>query len=363
MAKQGTKSGFQLIRKLLFCFDAEAIHTFVLESLAIALNIQPLRNILAAVYGRRSTSLRQQKLGLAFPSPIGLAAGFDKDAKLAAHMSALGFGFCESGTVTLKAQPGNSKPRLWRLVDERALVNAMGFNNDGADKFRGRLLKQNRYSRRLIPVGVNIGKNKNTPLEEAAAEYQKLLEVIYDVADYIVINISSPNTPGLRDLQKPSFLQPLLKGVVDKGRQLAAENKIIEKPLLVKLAPELGGQDLQAVLAVIKEVGVRGVVATNTLMTNRGGKSGQPLRERALAMVGKLRQILGPDFVIIGVGGIFAFDDVRAYLKAGADLVQVYTGWVYSGPGMLTKLNQQMAADMQTQGTTDFGIYLERLRH
>jgi len=295
--------------------------------------------------GPRDPVLRVQALGLEFPGPLGLAAGFDKDAGATRALGALGFGFVEVGTVTARAQPGNPRPRMFRLPADRALVNRMGFNNDGAAAAAARL----RRRRAGGPVvGVNIGKTRAVPEAEAAADYADSARAVADVADYVVVNVSSPNTPGLRDLQAAGRLRPLLvavRGALDAATGSAGPGDR-RVPLLVKIAPDLAGEDVDAVADLAVELGLDGIIATNTTVSRdgltssaaevtaagAGGLSGPPLRAPALAVLRRLRERAGDRLVLIAAGGIETPDDAWERLTAGATLVQAYTGFIYGGP-------------------------------
>jgi dihydroorotate dehydrogenase len=295
--------------------------------------------------GPRDPVLRVRALGLEFPGPLGLAAGFDKDARATAGLGALGFGFVEVGTVTARTQPGNPRPRMFRLPADRALVNRMGFNNDGAAAAAARLRRRPRGG---PVVGVNIGKTRSVPEQEAAADYAASARAVADVADYVVVNVSSPNTPGLRDLQAADRLRPVLVAVraaLDAAtRSAAAGSRRV--PLLVKIAPDLAGPDIDAVADLAVELGLDGIIATNTTVSRdglassaaevaaagAGGLSGPPLREPALAVLRRLRERAGDRLVLIAAGGIETPDDAWERLAAGATLVQAYTGFIYGGP-------------------------------
>ena len=288
-------------------------------------------------------------LGLRFPNRIGLAAGLDKDATATAGLARLGFGFLEVGTVTPRPQPGNPKPRLFRLNEDRALINRMGFNSAGAAAVSANL-------RRLrncidVPVGVNIGKNRDTPVEEAADDYRACLAATYDVADYVVVNLSSPNTPGLRDLQAAVAVRTLVGELVAERRRLSGENpeSTPVPPLFVKIAPDLAADDLEATVAEAVEAGADGIVATNTTLSRPssldskravedGGLSGRPLFALSLETVRRTRGIVGEGPAVIGVGGISSASDAAAMFDAGADLVQVYSALVFEGPALVARL-------------------------
>jgi dihydroorotate dehydrogenase len=296
-------------------------------------------------------------MGIEFPGPLGLAAGFDKNAEGIDALAALGFSFVEVGTVTGEPQPGNDRPRLFRLPKDRAVVNRMGFNNDGAEAVAERLARR-RLKRRGSPVvlGVNIGKSKVVPEHDAdavAADYEKSTRLLAPYADYLVVNVSSPNTPGLRDLQSVERLRPLLVAV----RRQADAVTGTHVPLLVKIAPDLSDDDVRAVADLALELGLDGIVATNTTISREGllstpeeiakagagGLSGRPLRERALEVLKLLRDRVGPDLTIVAVGGIGDAHDARARLEAGATLLQAYTAFVYEGAGWPARLQRELA--------------------
>lgn len=273
--------------------------------------------------------------------PLGLAAGMDKEARAVAMWDALGFGFMEIGTITPLPQPGNNRPRLWRMPQQRALRNAMGFNNEGARVAARRLRRwRAEYGERII-IGANIGKNKVTPPEKAAADYRKVTRVLAALVDFLVINVSSPNTPGLRDLQAVSSLRPIVKAV---QRELKLQG-LSELPVFVKIAPDLADEDVIAVAQLAMDEGLAGVVATNTTIKHdlgAGGVSGAPLRSRALEVVKVLRANLSPEQTIIGVGGISTPDDARAMLAAGANLIEGFSAFIYEGPTWPARLNREL---------------------
>ena len=273
--------------------------------------------------------------------PLGLAAGMDKEARAVAMWDALGFGFMEIGTITPLPQPGNNRPRLWRMPQQRALRNAMGFNNEGARVAARRVRRwRAEYGERII-IGANIGKNKVTPPEKAAADYRKVTRVLAALVDFLVINVSSPNTPGLRDLQAVSSLRPIVKAV---QRELKLQG-LSELPVFVKIAPDLADEDVIAVAQLAMDEGLAGVVATNTTIKHdlgAGGVSGAPLRSRALEVVKVLRANLSPEQTIIGVGGISTPDDARAMLAAGANLIEGFSAFIYEGPAWPARLNREL---------------------
>lgn len=279
-------------------------------------------------------------MGIRFPNRVGLAAGFDKDALLYEELSALGFGFIEVGTVTPLAQDGNPKPRMFRLTQDRGLINRMGFNNAGVESMKKRL--QNRNSSLII--GGNIGKNKATPNDQALNDYLICMKEIHALVDYFVVNVSSPNTPGLRELQDKEPLTALLNGLMQQNRELG------QKPLLLKIAPDLSHSQLDDIIDIVRLTGIQGIVATNTTLDRSGlkspqhiageagGLSGAPLKSKSTEIIRYLREKGGPGMTIIGVGGIFSAQDAEEKLEAGADLIQVYTGFIYQGPGLIHEI-------------------------
>jgi dihydroorotate dehydrogenase len=305
--------------------------------------VPALTNVLslaAQVAGPASNpALERHVFGLRFPNPIGLAAGFDKNARAVPALAALGFGFVEVGTITRHPQAGNPRPRLFRLPEDGALINRMGFNNDGAEAVAARLA---RLPALAVPLGISLGKSKTTPLEEAEADYLASLDTLYPYGDYFAVNVSSPNTPGLRDLQQHDRLERLLAALTARLRErAAAEGRPQPRPLLVKLAPDLDDAALEDVAAVSLARGVDGLIATNTTLARDGlthavdepgGLSGRPLLARALAVVRRLRTLAGDRLPIIGCGGLTTPDDARRFLDAGATLLQVYTAFIYEGP-------------------------------
>ncbi len=293
--------------------------------------------------------------GRRFPAPFGVAAGFDKNAAGVAGLTMLGFGFVEIGTVTAQAQPGNEPPRLWRVLDQQALRNRMGFNNEGSAAVAQRLrrLRATPAGRRLV-VGVNIGKTKVTPAEQAPLDYATSAGRLAPYADYLVVNVSSPNTPGLRDLQSVEALRPILEATRVAADEATARVARPPVPLLVKIAPDLSDEDVDAVAELAAELGLDGVVAVNTTIAHDlgpGGLSGPPVLARGLDVVARLRSRLGPDAVIIGVGGVSTPADAREYLAVGATLVQGYTGFIYRGPAWASRITRALAADAARRGT------------
>jgi len=337
-----------ILRPILFLIDPETVHHLVTGLLRFIGWIPGGRSVMRALYTYRHRQLERTLMGLTFPNPVGLAAGFDKDARFIDELSCLGFGFVEIGTITPRSQPGNEKPRLFRLPVDQALINRMGFNNDGVEAAVRRL--KNRRSH--IIIGGNIGKNKTTPNESAHEDYAKCVEALYDYVDYFVVNVSSPNTPGLRELQEKEPLKKLLTLVKDLLR-----NRPGQKPVLLKIAPDLTVDQLNDVVEILLEVKIDGVIATNTTISREhlsttpskveaigpGGLSGKPLGPRSTEVIRYLRERLGPTFPIIGVGGIMSIDDVREKLNAGANLVQVYTGFIYEGPAFVKRITRELA--------------------
>lgn len=330
-----------VFRAFFLKLDPEFIH----HAVALGLRIASRLGITSWFRVSSKRSRHIQALGMSFPGPFGLAAGFDKNALLVKPLADLGFSHIEIGTVTAHAQPGNPKPRLFRLTKDRALVNRMGFNNDGAAKVAARLAKLRRRSDNLPIIGVNIGKSKITPVEQAADDYRTSTRLLAPVADYFAVNVSSPNTPGLRSLQAVESLEPILRAVLEEARRV---------PVLVKIAPDLANQDILAVAKLAQRLGLAGIIATNTTITREqllssseeiaragdGGLSGRPLRERANEVLTLLRSKLPNDFTIISVGGVETASDLKDRMAAGATLVQGYTGFVYQGPLWARNLNQ-----------------------
>jgi len=328
----------RLVRPLLFSLEAETAHHFTLASLRRASCFNPALRALK----RFAPPLKPKTLfGLTFPNPIGLAAGLDKNGVALPAWGALGFGFIEIGTVTALAQPGNPKPRVFRLTKQQAVINRLGFNNDGADAVAKRLRTLRQCGRwPVVPVGINIGKSKATPLERATDDYLYSFRLLRDFADYITLNVSSPNTPGLRELQEPAALSRLLHAI-------GSEPGAVTKPLVVKISPDVLPGQLDAILAACEENGVAGIIATNTTLDHssipgeldkEGGLSGTPLREKSTALV---RSIAANSKIpVIASGGICDGKSAREKFDAGAQLVQVYTGFVYHGPQLLREIMQ-----------------------
>jgi dihydroorotate dehydrogenase len=340
------------IRPILFLVDPEKVHYIVFRLLKVFAAVPGISGLFRSMFSVKSPLLEREVFGIRFKNPVGLAAGFDKDAKLIDELGSLGFGSVEIGTLTPKAQPGNEKPRLFRLPKDQALINRMGFNNEGAGAAINRLKKR----RSDVIVGGNIGKNKVTPNENALDDYGYCFEALYEHVDYFVVNVSSPNTPGLRDLQEKEPLQRLLQYVKN-----LSQSKPLPKPVLLKIAPDLTVTQLDDVIEILQVTKVDGVIATNTTISREqlitpkeevsaignGGLSGKPLTKRATEVIRYLRTKLGPKFPIIGVGGIMTVEDALEKLDAGADLIQLYTGFIYEGPGLVKDINKAIIQRMQ----------------
>lgn len=350
-----------LLRTLLFRLPPETAHELALKSLSIA---PALTKYFTGQRQAASPFGKLRRFGLTFSNPVGLAAGFDKDGIALESLAALGFGFIEAGTLTPRPQPGNKRPRLFRLPMDHALINRAGFNNRGAAEF----VKRVAGHKPPCVLGVSIGKNKDVPLDKAVDDYLKSFETVYPVADYIAVNVSSPNTPGLRELQEASHLRELLIALRARNQVLAEKAGHQLLPILVKLSPDLSHSELEQVVAVAQEVGVAGLIATNTttdrsgLTTDparvkalgEGGLSGAPLRSRATHVVAKLHNLLGGSMPIIGVGGIFNANDAWEMISAGASLIQIYTGFIYEGPGIIREINEGLRKIISREGFVSF---------
>ncbi len=329
-----------IIRPILFLFDPEKIHHFSFATISFLNKIPGVSALIRAMFCMEDKRLEREVFGLKFKNPVGLAAGFDKNASLFNQLSNFGFGFIEIGTLTPVGQPGNPKKRLFRLKEDQGIVNRMGFNNQGVKKAVERL-KRNKS----VLIGGNIGKNKNTPNDQAISDYSICFEELYPYVDYFVVNVSSPNTPNLRALQDKEPLTALLN-------ELQVLNKAKEKPkpILLKIAPDLTNEQLLDIVAIVAQTNISGVIATNTTISRTGlqsknkqetgGLSGAPLRERSTEVIRFLSQASHQAFPIIGVGGINSAEDALEKLEAGASLVQIYTGFIYQGPGLIKDINK-----------------------
>jgi dihydroorotate dehydrogenase len=334
---------YRLIRPLLFVFSPERAHRFTFALLEVVKFIPGAIALFGGRKPRKEAAL--ELMGLTFPGPVGLAAGMDKDAKHVHALSRIGFGFIEIGTLTPLPQPGNPAPRLFRLPADRALINRMGFNNGGVQAAMERL----RDRPKGVVVGGNIGKNKDTPNEQALEDYVKCMEALHAVVDYFVVNVSSPNTPGLRSLQEKGPLLDILRALVERDAA-----KSVHRPILLKIAPDMSDEQLDDIVSVVKESGIAGIIATNTTISRvglitppteveamgPGGVSGAPVRHRSTEVIRYLRDRLPRPVVLVGVGGIDSAQAAMEKIEAGADLVQVYTGLIYEGPALLRRINK-----------------------
>lgn len=337
-----------LVRPILFSLPPETAHELALHSLSLL----PTR-LFAKPYS--NPALKVERFGLMFPNPVGLAAGLDKNGVALQPLAALGFGFIEAGTVTYHPQPGNPRPRLFRLREDEALINRAGFNNDGAAAF-ARRVEQHRPA---CVLGVSIGKSKITPLENATEDYLASFELVYKVADYVAVNVSSPNTPQLRELQQSQQLTSLLSALQERNRKLQQP-----LPLLVKLSPDLERSELETIVEVVERLKIDGIIATNTTTSRdnlrtdarrvaacgEGGLSGKPLRNRSTQMIADLYELTRGRVPLIGVGGIFTAEDAWEKIAAGASLVQLYTGFIYQGPNIAREINEGLAAILVREG-------------
>ncbi|GAB2700350.1 quinone-dependent dihydroorotate dehydrogenase [Paenibacillus thermoaerophilus] len=346
------------LKPIFFRMDAENAHHFVIHTMKWAGAVPGGTGLLRAMWGvPRVPELEMNVAGLTFPGPVGLAAGLDKNGVAVDAFSSVGFGFVEVGTVTPQPQPGNDKPRLFRLPPDEALINRMGFNNVGADEMERNLSKLTRHR---VPVGVNIGKNKWTPNERAEDDYRACIRKLHKHADFFVVNISSPNTPDLRNLQHGEELRGLLAAVTDELAKQA--NGGTRKPVFVKIAPDLSDAELEYMADTIAASGVSGIIATNTTLSREGlthgnraeagGLSGRPLTERSTQVVRRLYRTTGGRLPIIGCGGIFTAEDAYAKIRAGASLVEIYTSLIYKGPGIAGHIQRGLLAAMRRDGFT-----------
>lgn len=348
------------LRNLLFALDPEVAHKIAIAFCQALSNSPPLRSPVAQLCSYKHDYLRQTLWGIEFANPVGLAAGFDKDAIAPNAWASLGFGFAEMGSITYHAQTGNPQPRLFRLPSDRAVLNRMGFNNRGAAATAAYLSNYLAKHKLDAPLGINLGKSKITPLEAAANDYLESFKLLKDYGDYFVVNVSSPNTPGLRDLQAVGQLQGILS-------TLQAENNNA-KPLLVKIAPDLADDDIRQIVDLCLLHQVSGIIATNTSIARdrlstqilsatgnpvtkeAGGISGQPLKARSTEVIRLIYQATSGNLPIIGVGGIFTADDAWEKITVGASLVQIYTGWIYQGPLVVRQILEGLVVKMRESG-------------
>lgn len=336
-----------ILRPIFFSIDPERIHHLVFKLIKFSQSIPGIPFLTRLIYVTKNQKLEREVFGIKFPNPVGLAAGFDKDAKLYKELSNFGFGFIEIGTITPHAQPGNDKPRMFRLPEDQALINRMGFNNEGIS---GAIERLKNKPKDLI-IGGNIGKNKNTPNEQATSDYEKCFEALYAYVDYFVVNVSSPNTPNLRALQEKEPLKQLLQHL-----QSLNNNKPKQKPILLKIAPDLTSEQLDDIVEIVLDSKIAGVIASNTTISRAnlktsatrieeigmGGLSGKPLTKRSTEVIAYLSKKSNKSFPIIGVGGIHTADDAIEKLNAGASLVQLYTGFIYEGPALIKAINKRI---------------------
>jgi len=343
---------YQLLKPILFKFDPEKVHYLVTRNLRRFNRFPGGAALSRSIWVVDDARLERTVFGLKFKNPVGLAAGFDKNGEVIAEMANLGFGFVELGTVTPLPQPGNPKPRMFRLPADGALINRMGFNNLGVDVLAERIAAYRKSPAAIknpVIIGGNIGKNKNTPNEDAVNDYIKCFDRLFDVVDYFVVNVSSPNTPGLRALQEKEPLMNILNTLQQRNNK-----DVVSRPILLKIAPDLTNEQLNDIVEIVQQTGIAGVIATNTTIsrdglaspqevTNEtGGLSGKPLTSRSTEVIRYLSQKSNQSFPIIGVGGIHSAKDAQEKLEAGAALIQLYTGFIYEGPGLIGKINKAL---------------------
>lgn len=331
---------YSLIRRILFLFDAELIHEFSVKSIKLLSLLPFSKQILRHFFLVNTKALERNLFGLKFKNPVGLAAGFDKNAECYNEFSNFGFGFIEIGTVTPLPQPGNPKKRIFRLVEDKSLINRLGFNNKGLDEITKNLRKK-----RDIIIGANIGKNFFTENKDGHKDYLKCLQGLHDLVDYFAINISSPNTKNLRQFHDKDLLKPLLESLINYNN-----NQSSRKPMLLKISPDLDTKQLDDIISLVSELKINGIIATNTTISRDnlkskyqneiGGLSGELLKEKSNYIIKYLRKKLDNNFPIIGVGGIMTKDDAIEKLNSGADLIQLYTGFIYKGPGLIRDINK-----------------------
>jgi dihydroorotate dehydrogenase len=349
-----------IIRSILFRLPAESAHEYALRSLSLGLSGVTVRGIISRRF-RSEPFGKLQRFGLQFFNPIGLAAGFDKNGTAVQALAALGFGFIEAGSVTSAAQPGNPRPRLFRLPQDRALINRAGFNNCGA----AQLAENIRGDRPDCVLGVNIGKSRDVPIEDAITDYLASFKAIYGVADYIAINVSSPNTPNLRELQRPGMLADLLQNLQERNAELGRQQSLAQpRPLLLKIAPDLTESEVESIVEVAMEAKIAGIIATNTTVSREGlrtaqaevesygegGLSGAPLQNRSNEVISLIYRLTRGTLPIIGVGGVFTAEDAWKKICVGASLIQLYTGFIYEGPGVARRINEGLVAILRREG-------------
>ena len=345
---------YSLVKPLLFRSDPERVHDWVMQGLEVSSHSPGALRLISTACQVKDKRLETNLFGMTFPNPIGLAAGFDKNARAIPTWLALGFGFVEVGSVTALSQPGNPKPRLFRLPEDESIINRMGFNNAGAEAMARRLEKLFEEGKPAAPLGINLGKSKVTPLEDAPKDYKRSLKLLWDFGDYFVINVSSPNTPGLRALQDKDRLEQLLNTVQNFVRAQS-----YPKPVLLKIAPDLTFEQVDEILKLAQSYTLSGIIATNTTVSREGlktvveeggGLSGSPLKDRSLELLTYIYTKVGSALPIVSVGGVSTADDVYERFKAGASLVQLYTSLIYEGPGLLRKLNRGLLERLKQEG-------------
>jgi dihydroorotate dehydrogenase len=351
---------YSLIRPILFSLPAESAHDLALRSLRLALQTSVARRFAGKQFQSPPFG-NLKRFGHSFRNPVGLAAGFDKNGAVADSLCALGFGFIEVGTITSEPQPGNEKPRIFRLPPDRALINRLGFNNAGA-KAAVKNLKQHRPD---CVLGVNIGKARKVPIDKAIPDYLKTFAAVYDVADYVAVNVSSPNTPQLRELQQPEMLADLLGALQERNRELAGESSAqASKPILLKISPDLAETEIESIVEVALHAKVAGIIATNTTVgradlrssssrieaCGEGGLSGAPLAHRSNEIIALIYRLTNGSLPIIGVGGVFTAEDAWEKIRAGASLIQIYTGFIYEGPGVVRRINEGLRRLLTKEG-------------
>lgn len=338
---------YSLVKPILFLFDPEKVHNFTMGFLSKAKVLYPVFRMMYNPGKREGVNIG----GMKFRNKLGLAAGLDKNGAAIRFWDAIGFSHIEAGTVTPLPQPGNDKPRIFRLKKDKALINRLGFNNQGAEKIRNNILEAKKYVSKNFIIGVNIGKNKVTPIENAKDDYLKCMETMYDAADYFTINISSPNTEQLRELHKEEHLDTLLAELSQMNKELAEKQKTIEKAIFLKIAPDLEDEGVEDVYRLATKSKITGIIATNTTISREGltehideagGLSGKPVKEKSDRVLKKLNELNlrneNGKMILIGVGGVFDRADYDDKIKAGAEAVQVYTGFIYEGPGIIKRI-------------------------